>query len=223
MKKSYQNAMILLVVTSMFVISFSACHHRKRAPRGEVMMTGYSAREYRDVSLNKIYVQARVQHAYFRDQIERRLVTSIKEQSRNNVQVVMGLDMFPPLREYSEKEIEQAINNEKFDAVLFVNVSDSNVAVVSGWGFSGNSYGASGGTYTKSSRLTNVTAEMYDPRNKNIMWKSQGNIEVRGSKQSSFDDTAKLISIRVARMMEEAGFIDAPPVVKPARAPWIEQ
>lgn len=219
MTKSHQYAMVVLMAVSMLIMSVSACHHHRRGPSGEVMMTGYSAREYRNVSLHKIYVQARVQNAYLMDQIERQLVRSIGEQSRNSVHVVMGLDMFPPLREYSDKEIEETIKSEKFDAVLFLNVSDSNVAVASGWGFSANSYGASGGTYTKSTRLTNVTAEMYDPRNKKIMWKAQGNIEVKGSKQSSFDNTAILISSRVAHMMEEAGLFDPVPGIKPARTP----
>jgi hypothetical protein len=203
MKRICRRTALAALGLSLVSLYLSGCHHRSK---GEVMMTGYSAPEYRNKTLTSVFVKARVSNSYFRDQVEKRLAHAIDAQSSKSVHVVMDLDMFPPIREYAESEIERRLSSEHFDAVLFVNVSGSDVAVATGWGFSGNKYGASGGSYSTASRYTRVTAEMYDPANKHIMWKGEGSVEVRGSKKSSLNNTAELIATRIAVMMKDDGF-----------------
>jgi hypothetical protein len=203
MDRNYRSVALAALALSLATLFISGCHHR---PKGEVMMTGYSAPEYRNKTLGRIFIKARVPNSYFRDQVEKRLAHAIDAQSSKSVHVVMDLEMFPPIREYAESEIEMRLASERFDAVLFVNVSSSDVAVATGWGFSGNKYGASGGSYSTASRSTRVTAEMYDPSNKRIMWKGEGSVEVRGSKKSSLNNTAELIANRIAVLMKDDGF-----------------
>lgn len=199
------SVVVLLVVTAII----GGCHHHHR-PSGEAMVVGFVAPEYRGKPVRLVLVTGRVgkEKMYLRDQVERRLVSQIQRESHGQTSGVTSLQLMPPIRDYSSSEVDVKIKEAGVDAVMFVNAG-SDVQTSQGWGFSFDSYGGGGGSYSNSARFTNVTVEMYDPKNKAIMWKAEGDIRVSGGNQKSIDQTSEFLAEKVARLLRRDGLYPA--------------
>lgn len=178
------------------------------------MIVGFAAPEYAGKQIKNILVDARETNIYFRDQLERRMVARIEEFSGRQTQAHTYIQMFPPIHDYPSKEIDEQIKRADLDAVMFINVTGSNVNTSSGWGFSVGNYGGGGGSYTRSARFTRATIEVYDPSNHEIMWKAEGDLRVKGGSQKSMDITASNLARTIAGLLRRDGFYPVPPANK---------
>ncbi len=192
-----------IVVLLFLALCIAGCHKHK--PRGEVMITGFAAPEYKNKPLKAILVHARVDSLYFRDQLEKKMAAQISSASNNQTRGKKYLDLFPPIREYTSNEIEALLKELGISAVMFIDIAHSE-KISSGWGFSGNRYGASGGSYSTSTRFTKANIEMYDASNKRIMWKGEGDLRIKGGTQKSFITTSTELARTIAPMLRRDGF-----------------
>jgi len=179
------------------------------------MIVGFAAPEYAGKQIHDILIDAREGDIYFRDQLERRMVAKIEQFSGRQTQARTYMQMFPPIHDYPPKEIDEQIKRAGVDAVMFINVTGSDVNTSSGWGFSAGNYGGSGGSYTRATRFTKATIEVYDPSNHEIMWKAEGDLRVKGGSQKSMDTTASNLARTIARLLRRDDFYPALPGKKP--------
>jgi hypothetical protein len=107
-----------------------------RKSSDEVMVAGFAAPEFRGKGVKKILVHARIDNIFFRDRVERKLAEEITDESDRRTTGVAALVLIPPIKEYTEQEIDQALSSEKIDAVIFITVTDATTYTSSGWGFS---------------------------------------------------------------------------------------
>ncbi|WP_455477983.1 hypothetical protein V3565_04305 [Bartonella sp. B10] len=80
---------------------------------------------YRNVKLKKIVVMGLGMSLAEKQKLEK---TFKKSLSQYNVQVLGGLDIAPPTRNYSDKQVYNTAKNMGVDAILTVNVHDRNVS-----------------------------------------------------------------------------------------------
>ncbi len=202
------------IMPVFLLLALVGCHNRR--PSGETMIVGFAAPEYAGKQIHNILIAAREGDIYFRDQLERRMVTSIEQDSGKQTQARTYLQMFPPIRDYPQQDIDEQIKRAGVDAVMFINVTGSDVNTSSGWGFSVGNYGGSGGSYARSARFTRAIIEVYDPSNHKIMWKAEGDLRVKGSSQKSFDNTASNLARTIAGLLRRDGFYPGLPTKKSA-------
>lgn len=132
------------------------------------------------------------------------MVDEIHDEGKKHTQAVALSQKLPPVKEYSEKDIETKIAELGVDAVLFVTIQDTKERTLKGgWWF----YGASGGSASYSmNRETKVMIEMYDSKNKKLIWKGEGEILIQdGEQQGMMDRTAQYIAERVATFLKRDG------------------
>ena len=116
------------------------------------MLVGFAVPEYKNKPLTNILVHARVDNLYFRNELEKRMAGQISSASSRQTNGKTYLDLFPPVREYTPTEIDARLKELDINAVMFIDIAHSDVKVTSGWGFSGNRYGASGGSSSTATR-----------------------------------------------------------------------
>lgn len=201
-----QNVYLLMLI-ALAMISAPDSVLAKR-DHGQAMVVGFVVPEHKDKPLKRIAVDARVNSLYFRDQIERRMVDEIHDEGKKQTQAFALSQELPPIKEYSEKDIETKLVELGIDAVLFVTMQDSKESTSKGgWWFHGARGVASGGAASYSmDRETKVTIEMYEAKTKNLIWKGEGKILIKdGEEQGMMDRTAQYIAERVATFLKRDG------------------
>lgn len=171
----------------------------------EAMVVGYLAPEYKGKRLQNVLVHARIDNAFFRDQLERRTAHAVRDESNGKTKVFLAVELFPPLREYSEAEIARKLVELEIDAVLFYDIARSDVAVSRGWYFSVGPGGGHGGTYTAATRYTKAVIELYEPSQKALVWKGEADLRVAGGSEKSIKRSTKYLAKRVAELFARDG------------------
>ncbi len=134
--------------------------------------------------------------------------TFIKSFEKYDVAVLRGLEIFPPTRDYSNKDMVKIARNNGADTILLVSASDKDVSetyvpptyhpgtsrsYVSGYGnyatvSTYTSPGYTTGGYSVSKPGMNVSASLINTKNKETIWTAEG--FSGGNGFSSFSDLA---------------------------------
>lgn len=120
--------------------------------------------------------------------------TFIQSFEKYDVAVLRGLEVFPPTRDYSNKDMVKIARNKGADTILLVNASDRDVSetyvpptyhpgtstsYISGYGnyATVNTYtspGYTSGGYSVSKPGMNVSASLINTKNKETIWTAEG-------------------------------------------------
>jgi len=172
-----------------------------------VMVVGYADPEYikkHPQGVRKIMVHAGVNDMFFRDEIEWRTVVYLERASDEYTKAIKSAQLFPPIKEYNEDQVANKIQEEKIDAVLFIEIDKSDVTVTKGWSFSFNRFRGGGGTAAWATRSTSATIYLQDAKTKEIIWKGEGRLSVGGGRQKNMQKTAQLLGKKVASLLKNA-------------------
>lgn len=86
-------------------------------------ISGFKDPGFADRVITKVLVQAEHDDLNYRDQVEKILVEKLKHK-KINVDAVSYLELFVPTREYTPDDINQAINQNGFDSILNVKITE---------------------------------------------------------------------------------------------------
>lgn len=151
--------------------------------------------------------------------------TFVQAIEKYNVKVHKGLDIFPPTRDNSNKNIYKEARSNNIETIMLISSLDKETSEtyvppiyhpgritshVSRHGSHAtvNTYQSSGyvtGGYSVSKPLMGVTATLYKADNKDIIWTADG--LSKGNTQASFPDLAASAARASVTKMSEAGII----------------
>ena len=194
----------------VIILFFLAISNIAHARRGSVMIVGYVNPEFRGHTISKVLVQVRNADFYFRDQIERRTESELEDESDNGVDAVQYHRTFPPIRKYSEEEIEDKIRKEAIDSVLFINIGKDKENVTTGWSFSVGHGGGSGGSYSNVYRYTYAKMELFDVKSKKLIWSGEGKFIAKGGSEKSYKRVSKYIAKKLVSQLEMSNLLAKP-------------
>ncbi|OOZ68818.1 hypothetical protein [Solemya velum gill symbiont] len=147
-----------------------------------------------------------------------------KELNSRGVSTVLGNYVLPPLREYSEKEIEKKIKDHGIDNIIAISVGgsafDSSVSFYQAQSYTtgtvrsfGNTAYGSANTYTtmtpirRVSRSTVSNAMLYEAKSGNPIWAGQAETQAGGLLFMADSTTANSLTTQFIAALEARGFV----------------